>query len=360
MGEATETEIQLEKGNMSSNIHYQFCKENNVHLLEFLKTASLNQSSACNKEQYRLFKHRFPMDNALRNELREYLHKPLEVIDITQSENGDEDFNISLELISNHEESMNISSKANQSTVDDLTYAVKECLANQKFIEDNVLKNLQSPSLDTEQIFKDLLLILNHKEVINLGISIITGPITNELVVAYYIKYLMINQMSFEISEGLLNLVKDFSINYADVLSDQLTGYLSNTGNNLKTILQLIEKCNNEFKNKILRNVVFSSSDLKEPLIGCLEVLLNVQSDYDTLNKLIELMSISASNHIQDKNFGRLFTIIIKYLGKNVILLEQPLKHIVNSHRSIWKTKMQKTLNDSIQDNLILTQSFRY
>ncbi|VEN35472.1 unnamed protein product [Callosobruchus maculatus] len=357
MEDTSEFEIQSEDRNMLRG--YQFCKENKKHLLEFLKTASENQSSSCDKEQYRLFQRMFPMDHTLKNELREYLHKPVEVIDITQSENGDEEIDISLELISNHED-MNTSSKANQSTVDDLTYAVKECLANQKFIENSVLNNLQSPSLDTEQVFKDLLQILNHKEVINLGTSIITSSITNELVVVYYIRYLLIKQMGYEISESLLNLVKDFSINYADVLSDELTAYLSNTGNNLKTSLQFIEKGSNDFKNKILRNIVFNNSDLKEHLISCLEVLLNPQSDYDTLNKLIELMSTSASNYSQDKNFGKLFTIIIKYLGKNVTSLEQPLRHIVNSHRSIWKTKMQKLLNDSIQDNLILTQSFRY
>nr|CAH7714452.1 unnamed protein product [Callosobruchus chinensis] len=357
MGDTSGTGIKLEDPKMLSNINYQFCKENNKHLLEFLKTASQNQSSSCNKEQYRLFKDMFPMDHALMSELRTY--KPVEVIDITKSENGDEDIDISLELIPNHE-NMDTSCIANRSTGDDLTYAVKECLANQKFVENSILNNLQSPTLDTEQVFKDLSQILNHKEVINLGMSIITSSITNDLVVVHYIRYLVIKQMSSEVSEGLLNLVKDLSINYADVLSDELTAYLLNTGNNLKTSLQFIEKGSNDFKNKILRNIVFNSTELKENVISCLEVLLNAQSDYDALNKLIELMSTSASNYSQDKNFGKLFTIIIKYLGKNVTLLEQPLKHIVNSHRSIWKTKMQKTLDNSLQENLILTQSFRY
>ncbi|CAH1958670.1 unnamed protein product [Acanthoscelides obtectus] len=235
-----------------NNLRYKFCKENNKHLLEYLKTASEHQrSSSCNHEQHRLFQELYPMDSALKNELSKYLHKPVDVIDITLSEDGDENIDESLE--SNQDSTNNISTKLNQTTIDDLIYAIKECLGNQTYLDSSILNNLQSSSLETYHVFKDLSQVLNHKEAINLGISLISSSVSSELLIEHYIHHLLIKELSLEFSEGLLNLINDVSLNHEDILIQELTTYLSNTEDNLKISLQFLERVNNDLKSKLLR-----------------------------------------------------------------------------------------------------------
>lgn len=99
--------------------------------------------------------------------------------------------------------------------------------------------------------------------------------------------------------------------------------------------------------------------NLCENYIIVIDSLLNSEVEFNTLNKLIELMSKQVNDFLKDKLFGKLLLNVLQYLGKNILLVENPLKHIIVKHSSIWKIKIQKLFKTSLEENMILSQSFR-
>jgi hypothetical protein len=86
---------------------------------------------------------------------------------------------------------------------------------------------------------------------------------------------------------------------------------------------------------------------------------LNNQVEYEALNKLVEMLSNIAEDHSRDKSFGKLLMNTVEVLGPNLIRLEQPLKHIIAGHKSIWKSKLEKTFDTCFEDSMMFSQSFR-
>lgn len=96
----------------------------------------------------------------------------------------------------------------------------------------------------------------------------------------------------------------------------------------------------------------------QDKYISVVENLISNQTDLAVFSKLIELLSASSEQFTSNKGFGKLLMSIVKYLGRNVQgSIAIMLSHIIASHRSIWKSKIQKCFDDLQQDSSVFSQS---
>lgn len=100
-------------------------------------------------------------------------------------------------------------------------------------------------------------------------------------------------------------------------------------------------------------------SQFQETYIPLIEVLLTSQTELETFNKLVEILSTMPEHYNENKAVGKLLLHIVTSLGRNVHTVEPMLSHIIASHKSIWKSKIQKSLNINQQDSQLFSQSFR-
>lgn len=93
------------------------------------------------------------------------------------------------------------------------------------------------------------------------------------------------------------------------------------------------------------------------PIIDC---LLSSEIDTESLQKLIELLTAISSIYSDNKLFGKLVLNLLSNCKGRIGRFEQQLTHIVSLHRSVWKNKLSKSLNELVQNNLSLSESMRY
>ncbi|KAJ8926995.1 hypothetical protein NQ314_020556 [Rhamnusium bicolor] len=343
-----------------NKLRYEFSEENRRYLLHFLKVANEQKSNNhCNINEYKTFKTLFPLDNKFENDLDDYISKQNTIIDITESDEDSVE-NVFEQLLQQNlpldENLEKCEQNLSQSIIDDITYSIKENLETQKCLSSSVLCHLEDSNVNQDAIFSLLSEQLNFEEVLNFGISLKSIPVGSNLLVSYYFRYLLIKKLTLDYSDQLQEVLNEFSVKYSDILLEELTKTLLSTESQSKVFLQFVTGLNTDFKTKMFRKFIFTC----ENYIGTIEILISSQVEYDSLNRLIEIMSNATNNFNSDKSFGKLLMSVIKFLGKNCALLEQPLKHIIGTHRSIWKAKLQKIFEDCLQDSSVLTQSFRY
>lgn len=117
--------------------------------------------------------------------------------------------------------------------------------------------------------------------------------------------------------------------------------------------------CSYFFQLLVSRDFILSTEKLDTNDIMLIDNLLNNQVEYEALNKLVKLLSNISEDCISDKNFGKLLMHTIDALGPNLIQVEQPIKHIISGHKSVWKTKLEKAFKTCYEDSLLFSQSFR-
>lgn len=88
-------------------------------------------------------------------------------------------------------------------------------------------------------------------------------------------------------------------------------------------------------------------------------ILLTNQSDLETFTKLLEIISVTFDNYTTNKSFGKLLLHIVNSLGQKSHVMEPLLSRIIASHKSIWKSKIQKCLESNQLDTQLFSQSFR-
>ncbi|XP_056633841.1 uncharacterized protein LOC130443295 [Diorhabda sublineata] len=329
---------------------YEFCEENKPLLLNFIKLAKQNKLNPhCNLDEYKKLSKILPLANAF-NTSNEFS----EIISISDS---DEEHYNEIDINSLHVTLKNTEKTLND-TVADLTYAIKEILETEKQLTLSIINDLHKPSLDLETLFKQLQEELNSEEIIAFGTSLNSNFIKNNAIISTYIKYLLIHQLTLDYSDQCQLNLNNISYQYPDILSDELCSYLLNPTEGYRN-LQFLESLSPDFKTKLLRNFVINSNELEENHISILDILFGEKVETDTINKLIEIMSKSADSFATNKIFGKFLLKLIQLLGKQVVLLEKPMNHIIGIHRSIWKVKIQKTYDEFIQDSLLMSQSFR-
>lgn len=67
-------------------------------------------------------------------------------------------------------------------------------------------------------------------------------------------------------------------------------------------------------------------------------------------------MATKPEEFSHDKMFGKLLVAVIQFLGRYVLQVEQPLKFIIEKHKSVWKIKAEKLL-DTYHECSQLSQS---
>jgi len=67
-------------------------------------------------------------------------------------------------------------------------------------------------------------------------------------------------------------------------------------------------------------------------------------------------MACAAAQFSNDNAFGKLLFKTVNLCDRNLTGLEQPLKSILGSHKSIWRVKVEKIIFNWFNDTL--TQSF--
>lgn len=128
--------------------------------------------------------------------------------------------------------------------------------------------------------------------------------------------------------------------------------------------LQNISKLDAEFKNEILRwvcllfgfcgseinacfvfsNVVLNCRQLDENYVKVLECLLDKNTHHSVIKMIV--VFLASQGETKDKALGKLLVSLIQILGRNIHQFEQPLRQIIAHHKSVWRTKIQKTFNE--------------
>ncbi|CAH1162981.1 unnamed protein product [Phaedon cochleariae] len=347
---------------MKMNIpRYEFRKENKALLAEFLKKSEEYKSNKfCNLQEHDRLTNILPVNEHLKELLIE------EVVDITQSD-GDiseghsenlQALDISIEDVFNAPESSQ--RILNETTIDDITYAIKENLETEKCLSASVIGTLHKSDLNLEDVFLNLSNELNYEEVLNLGLSLNSALIGDDRIISHFIKYLLLKQLAVEFSDQFQSIYNEFCQRYSNILMEELTNVILNTKTDYtRVFLQYLNESETNFKSKLFRNFIFNCTTLQDNHIPLIEALHGT-SDIDSLNKLVEIMSMSANNYSTNKPFGKLLLNVIKVLGKNIQTLERPMNHIIATHKSVWKGKIQKQYKENLQDSILMSQSFRY
>ncbi|XP_028132619.1 uncharacterized protein LOC114328068 isoform X2 [Diabrotica virgifera virgifera] len=249
----------------------------------------------------------------------------------------------------------------NETVADDITYAIKEILETEKCLNASLISDLHSSKLNLDNIFQQLFKELGYESIIDFGQSLRSNVISNDNIILVYVKYLLLPQLELEYSDRSQENLNEFCNKYSDIVSERLSDHLLICDDKYsRSLLQFVDGLSEQFKVKMFKNLVTNCKNLEDNHISLFDTLQGEQVDNDTLNKLVEIMSKSADKHSTNKNFGKFLLKIIQLVGKNISTFEKPLNHIIGTHRSIWKGKIQKTYDELLQDSFLMSQSLRY
>lgn len=81
-------------------------------------------------------------------------------------------------------------------TAEDLTYAIKENLENEKCLPINILGQLNNLE-NLEGLFISLAKVLNFQEVFDFGTALICNVIRDESIITFYVKHLLLEMVTF-------------------------------------------------------------------------------------------------------------------------------------------------------------------
>lgn len=88
----------------------------------------------------------------------------------------------------------NIDWEINTTTVEDLTYAIKENLENDRSLPTNILSQLNNLE-NLEGLFISLSKELNFQEISDLGKTLISNNIQDDSVITFYVKYMLLEKV---------------------------------------------------------------------------------------------------------------------------------------------------------------------
>lgn len=91
-------------------------------------------------------------------------------------------------------ENFESSSDINFTSIEDVTYAIKENLDNENYLPASIINQLHNLE-NLEGLFISLSKELNLQEVTEFGKSLISNNINNESIVAYFVKYLLLEKV---------------------------------------------------------------------------------------------------------------------------------------------------------------------
>lgn len=98
----------------------------------------------------------------------------------------------------------------------------------------------------------------------------------------------------------------------------------------------------------------------QEKYIPLLEILVTNHADQESFSGLVTLITTISDQYSSSKSFGKLLLHVTTCVGRHFPVIESSLSHIVASHKSIWKGKIQKCFENYQQLSQFLSQSFRW
>ncbi|XP_050294082.1 uncharacterized protein LOC126734473 [Anthonomus grandis grandis] len=333
--------------------------------LEFLKAAhTFKNEQFCDVEEYNLLKTVVNLDKETKEQLALFSNQTDICIDITQSDDEQQKIKITDD---NHEETNleNSYKKPKDASVDiDITLhnglveEIKDWISGEEIVTQSILKEILAlNTMSLDKLFKDLSNILTSEEIKKFWTSLSSNDSNNELILAKFLQFIFIPNSKlayrYEFEEVFLAICeKDGKLLRSELIQELTKEYCSDN----QTIIQYLIIFDNGYKTDILRDFVNSIDKLQADYIPIIETLLNPKVDQHVFCQLIEVMAFYAMDFCTDNSYGKLLYKLVNLMDKNLTSLEQPLKRILGTHKSIWKMKIEKTIVSWFNETL--TQSF--
>lgn len=86
---------------------------------------------------------------------------------------------------------------------------------------------------------------------------------------------------------------------------------------------------------------------LEQTHVKVLDCLLDKNTHHSAIKEIITLLA--SQGETNDNATGKLIVSVLQILGRNISQFEQPLRQIITKHKSVWKTKVQKTFDLNYQ-----------
>ncbi|XP_048523659.1 uncharacterized protein LOC109536267 isoform X2 [Dendroctonus ponderosae] len=321
-------------------------------LREFLKVAhECSSSEFCNREEYNRLQSLFQLDNDIKNNLK----APEICIDITES---DED---AVFPTIKSQKSPQENSIIDQSKPDNCAFLremIKDNLTIEKTVSKGLLEDLAKlDQVSLKTIFSGLIGGISMEELQTVW-DCFTGSCHEAL--ESYIRYLLIptakQEFAFEVNNVFLAVCQSAPALLKAALIEEFV--TSENSEKINILIQYIAALSNDFQNDVVRAFLHSISQLQPKYIPTIQALLSSKVEDDVLNKLIEIMASAVADFTSDNAYGKLLFKAINLLERHSNSLEQPIKRILGSHKSIWKIKIEKLVGCWFNQNDTLTQSF--
>ncbi|XP_066148445.1 uncharacterized protein [Euwallacea fornicatus] len=344
---------------------YSFDNNTQKDLINFLQLAETHkQNSFCNHDEYRKLKSYFPLSAKIKHALNEHNSAPL-CIDIDGSDEEEKalkatnhcKINQTLELpVSKDSDLVEIKAVS----LGDLKETVKDCLFEEKSVPINLLQDLTYLSTDhLQDIFSYFAQVLPLDHIGSFWNSIIEHNITKNEVLDAFVSYCFIPKIKQRYCCEYSYLLKEISCKCGQILKTELIDRTLQTDwsdEEIPIIVQYLSTLGNDYKSDVLCDLIIKSDHLEQNYFPFIEVLLSPNLKDEILFQLIVLMASSSAAFSTDNTYGKLLFKVVKLFDKPMSGLEQPLKHILGSHESIWKRKVEKSVSSWFNDSL--TQSF--
>lgn len=336
-------------------------------LLRFLQEANIAKNDLfCNYTYYDQIKTLIPLGDDIKHDLKLYMANINVCIDISQSDDETEQ---NCEVTRDNVQDLvnettcyltNSSQELSKTKISDIIDSINDTLSIQSHVSSITINKLtELADSDIDEIFSSLTTHLSVEDIENFWKSIINSNIDNDCIILCYVKYLFLPKVMEEFTDELQNIFFTLIHKYTIITRNELVEVLLKIGEKKETnrvIQQYIGMLENDVKKDILRDVIHACDRLYPSYIAIIDGLLNPYCNCDTLARLVEIMSNAVTEFISDNSYGKLLFNVVTLLERNISKLEQPLKHILGIHRSIWKIKLQKAISMWSDDSL--TQSF--
>ncbi|KAH1014747.1 hypothetical protein HUJ05_012579 [Dendroctonus ponderosae] len=289
------------------------------------------------------------------NDIKNNLKAPEICIDITES---DED---AVFPTIKSQKSPQENSIIDQSKPDNCAFLremIKDNLTIEKTVSKGLLEDLAKlDQVSLKTIFSGLIGGISMEELQTVW-DCFTGSCHEAL--ESYIRYLLIptakQEFAFEVNNVFLAVCQSAPALLKAALIEEFV--TSENSEKINILIQYIAALSNDFQNDVVRAFLHSISQLQPKYIPTIQALLSSKVEDDVLNKLIEIMASAVADFTSDNAYGKLLFKAINLLERHSNSLEQPIKRILGSHKSIWKIKIEKLVGCWFNQNDTLTQSF--
>ncbi|XP_066255988.1 uncharacterized protein [Euwallacea similis] len=343
---------------------YSFNSNTQKDLINFLQLAETHKhNSFCNQDEYHKLKNYFPLSTKIKHALNEH-DSTIVCIDVAGNDEEETSkatnhcsINQTVELSIPKESNL---IEGNAASLGDLKETIRDYLFEEKPVPMNLLQNLTYLGIDhLQDIFSYFAQALSLEHVGLFWSSIIENNLTKNEVLDAFVRYCFMPKIKQRYSWEYSSLLKEISCKCTKILKTELIDRTLQgdwSDEEMPIITQYLSSLGNDYKADVLCDLIIKLDHLQGNYFPFIEALLNPNVKDEILFQLIILMASSSAAFSTDNTYGKLLFKVVKLFDRSMSGLEQPLKHILGSHNSIWKRKVEKSVSSWFNDSL--TQSF--